>query len=390
MINTSKKIKVLHIITRLDVGGSSTNTIETVARLDWNQFDPVLISGLTVDPDGMIESGLKARKIKYHFLNNLVRNINPWKDFLVFFQLCRIIHREKCDIVHTHSSKAGIVGRWAAKCAGVPVIIHTPHGHVFYGYFNQIVTRIFIVIERLTALVTNRIITLTERGRQEHVAFGIASKDKFIAIPSGIDIDTKRMDEQSRAVLRKNLKIPDNQFIFGTIARLDPIKGIIFLIEAAAIVKKEHHNVCLIVVGDGSQKELLKKKSEDLGLSDCVFFTGHQNETKPFIEIMDVFVLPSINEGMGRVILDAMVHAKPVVASEVGGIPDVVDDCKTGLLVAPKDSQALARAMISMIRDPQGAKNMGLKGFKKVTNQYSLNQMVARIAALYMELLHRR
>jgi glycosyltransferase involved in cell wall biosynthesis len=385
----NKPLRVLHIITRLDPGGSATNTIETAARLDRRRFDVFLISGLTADIDN-IEALLKAKNIPYVFFSDLQREIHPWKDIKAFFQLYTFIRRRHFDIVHTHSSKAGILGRWAAKCAGVKVIIHTPHGHIFYGYFSKALTRIFIWIERITALITDRIITLTNRGKKEHIEFKIGHPDQFITIYSGIDMG--KIVEQSleqRSLLKSRFNIPQKSFIIGSVARLDPIKGTAFLIDAMAKVIKGHPQAHLLLVGDGSERVKLENQCAALGLQNHVSFVGFQPDPQPFIEIMDVFVLASLNEGMGRVLLEARMLSKPVIATHVGGISEIVDDGKNGFLVPPKDTDALNRRILQLIEDPILLKSMANETKIKAGERFSLERMVCDIEAVYENCMKR-
>jgi len=377
------KIRVLHIITRLDPGGSSTNTIETVARLDPQRFESFLISGLTKDMDGSIEASLKSKNIPYAFFNDLQREIHPWKDIKAFIQLYRFIHSKRFDIVHTHSSKAGVLGRWAAKCAGVRVIIHTPHGHIFYGYFSRFLTTVFIWIERLTARITDKIITLTDRGKEEHLFFKIGPADRFVRIYSGIDVDPQMKRPQLIEHLKKQWVLEDKNFIFGCIGRLDPIKGTTYLIDAMMQVAKKHPKTQLLLVGDGSQRDKLQKQCLAQGLQGHVKFTGFQKDPSPYLEIMDVFVLASLNEGMGRVILEAMSYGKPVIATRVGGIPELVEDGKNGLLVEPANSDALSTAMITLIENRELLDDMSKQARIKVGAQFDLKNMVKDIEALY-------
>ena len=376
-----KKIKVLHIITRLDPGGSSTNTIETVARLNCQQFDVHLISGPTNDPDGTIEASLNKREISYAFFANLQREINVWKDLKTFYQIFIFLRKNTFDIVHTHTSKAGILGRLAAKCAGVPYIVHTPHGHVFYGYFGKFKTQLFIWIERLTGMITHKIITLTDRGTREHIDFKIAPAHKFITIYSGIDAHP--VDHTIDA----SLEIPVGSFVFGTVARLDPIKGMTYLIDAMSLVVRQYPQSYLLVVGDGCESEKLKEQCRKLGLENKVLFTGFQKTPSYFIKRMDVFILPSLNEGMGRVILEAMVHAKPVIASNVGGIPELIDDGQNGILVPPANAPALAAAMSRLIGQEPLLKKMGILSQAKVSEKFSLERMIKDIESLYVHLI---
>jgi glycosyltransferase involved in cell wall biosynthesis len=376
------KIKVLHIITRLDPGGSATNTIETVDRLDPNQFDVFLISGRTVDPDRCIEQDLINRGLSYAFFPNLVREVHLWKDIQAFVELYRFIKTEHFDIVHTHSSKAGIVGRWAAKLAGVKTIVHTPHGHIFYGYFNKVVTTLFLWVERLTARITDKIITLTDRGKQEHIDLKVAAENKFITIYSGINVNLTNPPDVS-------LELPKDAFLFGTVARLDPIKGITYLIDAMNLVVKQYPQSYLLVVGEGSEKERLQKQCHQLGITQKVLFVGFQKAPDSYIKKMDVFVLPSLNEGMGRVILEAMLHAKPVIASRVGGVPELITDGQNGFLVPPANPRALADAMIKMIEKPL-LKEMGVESQAKINERFSLERMVKDIEALYITLISKK
>lgn len=378
-------MRVLHIITRLDPGGSSTNTIETVARLDPGRFEVFLISGRTKDEDGSIEASLKNRNIPYAFYNDLQREINLWKDIKAFFQLYRFMNLGHFDIVHTHSSKAGFLGRWAARGAGVQVIIHTPHGHIFYGYFSKLLTSIFIWIERLTARITDKIITLTDRGKEEHLVFKIGRDDQYVTIYSGIDISPKVSHQELKAHLKKQWVLNNRDFIFGSVGRLDPIKGTSFLIDAMALVVKENPRAQLLLVGDGSQREKLQKQCAALGLQGHVKFTGFQKDPAPFIEIMDVFVLASLNEGMGRVILEAMVYAKPVIATRVGGIPELIEDGKSGLLVDPQDDAALGAAMIRLAKDRPLRERMAREAKVKAGDKFDIERMVKDIENLYQK-----
>jgi len=380
------KSKVLHVITRLDAGGSATNTLETVARLDKEKYDVRLISGRTCDPDGSIAAFIQEKGINCVFVDSLCREINLLRDIKAFCKLYKFFCKEQCDIVHTHSSKAGILGRWAAKLAGVKYIVHTPHGHVFYGYFNKFISKIFISAERLTARITDKIITLTDIGRDEHLQFKIAELEKFRTIYSGVDWESFLRKNSVLKQYRKNFNLQENQFIFGTVARLESIKGNEYLVGAMAEVIKKYPETKLLIVGEGSLRNDLEKKSRSLNLEKYVIFTGHQTDAANFIHLMDVFVLASLNEGMGRVILEAMACRKPVIASRTGGIPELVKEGQTGLLVNPGDSNAVAEAMIYLYENREEAKVFGEEGRRLATDMFSLDKMIKDIDDLYQEL----
>jgi glycosyltransferase involved in cell wall biosynthesis len=381
------KIKVLHLITRLDMGGSAFNTIETVARLDKEKYEVYLMSGKTYDPKGEMKLLLASKGVECRFLKDLVREINFFKDIKAFFKLIKIFKSHTFDIVHTHSSKAGILGRWAAFFAKTKYIVHTPHGHVFYGYFGKLRTSIFIFLEKIAAKITSKIITLTYKGKEEHVSFKISEKEKFVPIYSGIDLSLFNNVEGSSDTYREKFGFSDGDFVFGSVARLDLIKGNQYIIEAMADVVKENPRVKLILVGDGQEKEKLEQLVSKLGLSDNIVLAGFQENVVPLIAMMDVFILASLNEGMGRVILEAMACKKPVIASSTGGIPELVKDKESGILFPVGDVGALIDAMKVLMDDLEMRKQMGSEGYSRVKDVFSVETMVQKIDQLYQDLI---
>ena len=380
------KIKVVHIITRLDIGGSTTNTLETCARLDKDKYYVCLITGKTDNPSEDLAEWSWCNKISITVVSCLKRDIAILNDFLAFFRLLKLLKEFKPDIVHTHSSKAGLLGRWAAKFTGARSIIHTPHGHIFYGYFSPFITKIFIALEKLTSKITDKIITLTELGKTEHVKLKIANADKFICIPSGVDI-SKFKDIGFNSLPNDILaKVKDN-FVFGTVARLETIKGQKFLIDAFAYIVDRFPKTVLLLVGEGPDREFLEKKVKVLGISDKVIFAGYHKNVAPFMNNIDVFVLPSLNEGMGRVIIEAMSSGCPVIATKTGGIPELINEGVDGLLVPIKDSEALAKAMLLLRKDPSKIWSMKQAVKNKSQNIFSLNHMVKSIDSLYQNVL---
>lgn len=383
-------IKILHIITRLDEGGSAFNTIETVSRLSSSPYQVKLVSGRTNDPNQRIAQLLTERGVQPTFMNELRREFHPLLDVVAFFKLFLFIKKGRFDLVHTHSSKAGVLGRWAAWLAGVSVIIHTPHGHVFYGYFNQWITQIFIWMERLTAFITDKIIVLTEKGQQEHVDFKIADDEKFVVIPSGIDLTLKNSSFEEIQHLRDELKLSNQQQVIGCVGRLDLIKGQKYLIEAMPKILKKNPEVILLLVGDGDQRDLLKIQIKQFGLEDRVKMLGFRQDVHCLFELMDVVVVPSLNEGMGRVVLEAMYHGKAVVASRVGGIPDLICNQHNGWLVEPKDPTSLAQAIGALLSSPSQRKQFGDNAKTFVDDRFGLDRMVAYIKKLYAQLLKKK
>ena len=220
-----RKARILHLITRLDRGGSADNTMLTVSGLQRKGYHVTLVSGQTLNPTLKLAE-LDWRKGKdWVEVPELIRQISPIKDITAFFKIHALSKRGRFQIIHTHSSKAGILGRLAAKLAGVPHIVHTPHGHVFYGYYGAFLSALFVLLERLWAKFTDRIVTLTEKGKQEHIQLKVAPTDKFAVIPSGVELENFLRVRKSSPALRQELGMVSGDKIVGAVGRLVPIKG---------------------------------------------------------------------------------------------------------------------------------------------------------------------
>ncbi|MBU1863221.1 MAG: glycosyltransferase family 4 protein [Candidatus Omnitrophica bacterium] len=384
------RTKVLYIITRLDRGGTTDYIIETIASLDRERYQTMLVYGHTNDPDGQIKKRLHEKNIRCFCIDELQRELNLWKDTIAFLRLYSIIKKEKFDIVHTHSSKAGIVGRWAAWIAGTKYIVHTPHGHIFYGYFGTVVTKVFIYIERLTGLITDKIITLTQIGKEDHIRFKIARAEKFIPIYSGIEVSRFRNTHVDPLLIRKKMHIPPDTPVIGTVSRLTYIKGNAFLIDALSLVIQTYPQTLLLVIGDGEERNSLEDKVQQLGLVDNVRFLGFRDDVFELLHALDIFVLASLNEGLGKAILEAMACGKPVIASRTGGVPEVVRDGVTGILVPPGDSESLARTLLSLMGNKEKAQELGMKGKEMVSDVFSVKRMIENIDDVYKRLIEKK
>jgi glycosyltransferase involved in cell wall biosynthesis len=391
-----EKIKVLHIITRFDKGGSAQNTYLTLLGLKKENFKSCLITGLSLESE-MKDEEMKSKEIDIQRLESegiqfiqcpsLVRRLNIIKDFRAFFEIWKLIKKNNPLIVHTHSSKAGLLGRLAAKLAGIPITVHTPHGHVFFGYFGPIKTRIFIILEKLAYRITDKIVALTNREKEDHINLGIASKNKFVVIPSGVELKKfKEVPHNEKQNLKRELGIPENALIIGTVGRLEPVKGPEFLIEAAKYIIPKYPNTHFLFSGDGHLKQNLKKKASELGIEKNIIFLSWRDDIAKIISVYDIFVLPSLNEGMGRVLVEAMALGKPIVASNVGGIPDLVTHGKNGFLVPPKDPKEFAKYIQIFLEDKERRMKMGLTG-KEIALNFSKEIMVEKINGLYKKLM---
>jgi glycosyltransferase involved in cell wall biosynthesis len=371
-------IRTLHIITRLDVGGSTENTVISVTGMAPGEFASSLISGPTEDPPAGLRETLAAAGVPWLIAPHLCRPVNPVMDCRALWELRRLIKKLRPDIVHTHSSKAGFLGRLAARRAGVRHIVHTPHGHVFGGYFSPLETRLYVILERRAARWTGRIITLTDAEARQHLALRIGRLEQFVTIPSGIDLDAVLSAPPAHLV--------SGRLVIGAIGRLAPVKGHQQLIEAAPDILRRFPDARLLLVGDGELRPALEKRAETLGLADRIIFAGFRQDVPSIIAGMDLVVLPSLNEGMGRVLVMAMAQGKPIVASRVGGVPELLGEGEAGVLVPPGDSRALADAICELLENPSGARALGEAGRRRAP-RYSAEAMIAALTKLYHEVV---
>jgi glycosyltransferase involved in cell wall biosynthesis len=387
------KSKILHIITRLDMGGSAQNTLLTCSKLAW-KYETVLAYGLSQESQ-MADSERKAvedqienarvKGVRFVPVTCLVRRISMVSDIIALYDIIRMIQKEKPDIVHTHTSKAGILGRLAAKITKVPHVVHTPHGHVFYGHFGPLLSHAFMWIEKLFSVFTDRMITLTEGEKTDYIKLGLCPSEKLFKIHSGVDIEKYQKKSISDVEKKRSLGLAPNGLIVGFIGWLLPIKGPMHLLKAMEDVWRDHDDTVLVFIGKGDLDVDLRAEALKMGANGRVNFLGWRNDIDEIMPIFDIFVLPSLNEGMGRVLVEAMAAGKPIVASNVGGIPDLVRHNLNGLLVPPGDEKALAACIKQLIGNPEKAKMMGQCG-RKLCNQFSVEAMIEKIDLLYQEL----
>lgn len=389
-----EKVKVIHVITRLDKGGSAENTLLTCLGLA-ERYELALVHGLSLESrmtdreKKAVEHGVQEAErkgVKVIAIPWLVRKISPVQDLLALLSLWRLMIREKPTIVHTHTSKAGILGRCAAKIAGVPIIVHSPHGHVFYGHFGHRASRFFLFVERLMALITDCMIALTKAERKDYIVSSVSDPARIATIHSGVEIDRYVKVKVNIEGKKRSLGLNPQWSVVGTVGWLLPIKGPMYLLKAMARVWQSHPETTLVYAGKGDLEEQLKAEALRMGVSDRVIFLGWRDDIPDLMQILDVFVLPSLNEGMGRVLVEAMAAGKPIVASNVGGIPDSVIEGENGLLVPAGDTKALGSSIEILIANPEKRREMGEKG-RKIAKRYGSASMVQKVDELYLQLL---
>lgn len=380
-----KKIKILRIIARLNVGGPAIHTILLTARFNNEKYCSKLVKGVEGSSEGDMKSFAMEKGVKPIVIPELQREINIVKDSVALWKLYRLMRREKPDIVHTHTAKAGMLGRTAAWLAGVPVILHTFHGHIFKGYFGRTKTWIFLQIEKVMAKLSTKIITISESLKKELVELGVAPEDKIDVIPIGLDL-TQFVNHDYSGEFKRSLGLSKNCLIVGTVGRLVPIKGQKYFLEAANKIcgdSNGNRDVKFVIVGDGELRGELVGHAKELGLEDKVYFTGFRSDLPDIYADFDIMVLPSLNEGTPVALIEAMSSGKPVVATTVGGVVDLVEDGVTGLLVEPESERELREGILALLSDKARRKMLGRKGREAVYPAYDIETLVKRMDDVY-------
>ncbi|RLC78504.1 MAG: glycosyltransferase family 1 protein, partial [Chloroflexi bacterium] len=302
---------MLHIITRLIVGGAQENTMLTAVLLDPSRCAVDVVSGPQTGSEGSLIEEFRTRDIPLTIEPALVREINPLKDLLALFRLTRFIRRGRYTIVHTHSSKAGILGRWAAYLAGTPIIVHTVHGWGHHDRQSPLVRRSYILLERVTQRITDKLIVVSPRNIEKGLADGIGTPEKYITIRSGIELDRFRRPSRSREDVRAELGIPVDSAVVGTVTRLSPQKAPLDFLDAAAHVAAQQPNVHFVIVGDGPLRADVEAQVVTLKLTERIHLTGLRRDVPDLLHSFDIFALSSLWEGLPRVLPQAMAAGLP-------------------------------------------------------------------------------
>jgi glycosyltransferase involved in cell wall biosynthesis len=384
-------IRVLHIITRMIVGGAQENTLLTVEGLNrMGGYAVTLASGIDKGAEGELLS--RARQTSpLIVIPELYRSISPLDDLIALVKLYRIIRKGRYHIVHTHSSKAGILGRFAAWMAGTPFIVHTLHSLVFHEYQPWLVNRLWLAMKKLCAPMTDHFISVSSIISQKAIAAGIACPEKFTTIFSGMELDWFLNAQVDPLTVRRELGIPESAPVVGKVARLFPLKGHDQLFDAALAIIQRHPDVCFLLIGDGILYDHLRNRARQMGILDKFVFAGliERERIPQMIAAMDVLVHTSLREGLARVLPQALAMGKPCVSFDIDGAPEVVIPGRSGYLVKPGDSAGLADAISRLLDDPQLRKRMGEEGRSLVDPAFRAETMVRQISALYQMLLAR-
>ena len=380
-----RRVKVCHIITRLIVGGAQENTILSCARVDQRQYDTRLITGPQTGREGSLHGEARALGVSIAIVPTLVRELSPANDLRALPALVRLLRAEGPDIVHTHSSKAGILGRAAAWLAGVPRVVHTVHGWSFHDYMSPIRHHAYIVLERAMARRTDRLIVVTHRDRHKGLAARVGRPAQYLLVRSGVDLTPFRDARESPAAVRATLGVPADARVIGSVIRLSAQKDPLTLVRAAAVVLRTLPDVYWIIVGDGLLRGEVEALAERLGIRDRICLTGIRRDIPALMRAFDVFVLSSLWEGLSRVIPQAMASGVPIVASAVDGTSDAIEDGVSGMLVPLASPDALAQRTIEILTNPLLAKKLTESGQGRA-QEFELTTMIRQLEALYDEL----
>ncbi|MGZ8834427.1 MAG: glycosyltransferase [Pyrinomonadaceae bacterium] len=410
-------LKILRIIARLNVGGPARHVVWLTDGLRANGYDTMLVTGVVPPGEDDMTYFAESAGVTPHVIPQMSREISL-RDALASWKMFRLMLRERPDLVHTHTAKAGTVGRvagllyrWLTPAAliGKPRacrFVHTYHGHVFHSYYGPAKTKLFLTIERaLARLVTDRIIVVSEQQRREiNEDFGVGRPEQFTVVPLGLDLSLFSDWQAKRSRLREELNASEDEILIGIVGRLTEIKNHAMFLRAAARVKElsgtssDQRLVRFVIIGDGSLRGPLETQARQLGLAEDVIFLGTREDPEFFYPALDVVVLTSHNEGTPLTLIEAMASERPVVATAVGGVVDLLGArvadgdsytvCERGISVKSGDVEGFAEGLTRLVRDEGLRKELGRRGRQFASRNYAKERLIDDISNLYEQLLH--
>ena len=378
-------VRVLRIIARMNVGGPAIHAALLTKRLDPARYDTLLVTGSLAAGEASYLDLVGQRVDSMVEVPDLGREIHPWRDLRAYRALAQQIERFKPDIVHTHTAKAGLLGRVAARRAKVPVVIHTFHGHVLHGYFSKPKEELFVRAERHLARSSTALIAVSTTVRDELLARGIGRPEQFHVIPLGFDLSPFLASAGQTGELHAELGIPRGAPIIAIVARLVPIKAHDVFLDVFEKVISKFPDAVAVFAGDGERRSELEALARSKNISANTRFLGWRRDLARVYSDARVIVLTSRNEGSPVTLIEAMACARPVVATRAGGVAELVGDA--GILCDVDDVDALSRGVIQVLGDPALAADLGARGRARVTRTFDQNRLVDDIDALYQRCL---
>jgi len=385
-------MRIAHVITRLILGGAQENTLlacEDLMRVYGD--DVLLVTGPPLGPEGSLLEWARAGGVHLEVIPQLRRSIHPWRDWASYRRIKQTLRSFGPDVVHTHSAKAGILGRAAATALGVPAIVHGVHGAPFHPYQGRLARTFFRACERWAASRCHAFVSVADAMTELMVQSGVAPREKFTTIYSGMEVEPFLESGQHRDRARAELGYRPEHVVVGKVARLFRLKGHDDVIEAARRVVATEPNVRFLFVGDGVLADQLRRQIAALGLTEHFHFTGlvPPDRVPQFVAAMDMVVHASLREGLARVLPQALIAGRPVVSYDIDGAREVVLPDQTGYLVTPRDVAGLARAILELAADPALRERLGAEGRRRFTEVFRHERMTAQLRDLYQRLLER-
>ena len=381
----------MRVIARLNMGGPALHVAYLTAGLRERGYDTTLVAGTLARGEDSMAFVAEGRGVDVVSIPELGREISPVRDVLATLRLAALIRRERPQILHTHTAKAGTVGRVAALLAGrarPPIVVHTFHGHVLHGYFGPLRSRFFRLLERWLARHTTALVAVSPQVRDDLVSLGVAPAEKFVVVRLGIELDERvSADGGGRDETRRYLGIPADRFAVGWVGRMTAVKRTDDVLDGFKRLRDRGVAATLCLVGDGPDRPALERLAHELGIMRDTLFLGYQEDVGALYSAFDALVLPSGNEGTPVSVIEALAAGTPVVATRVGGVPDVVRDGEDGFLVEPGASDDLAERLADLARDPELRERFGAAGRSRVLPRYAVDRLVDDIDRLYRALL---
>jgi len=372
------KLRVAHIITQLELGGAQQNTLYTVGHLNSDLYEPILICG----PGGILDDEAKKGAWPTHFVRWLVRPVRPWKDVLALIAIYRLLREMKPHIAHTHSSKAGILGRIAAYVAGVPVIIHTFHGFGFTPEQPDWLRAFYVWIEKCCAFLSTHLIFVSKDNEEEAASLGIGKGKPASLIRSGIVIQ----EPPILSPLREELNIPTDAWVVVTVGNFKPQKNPMDVVKTAKAVLEKEPQVHFLLVGDGEQRAAVEHYVQIEGIASQIHFLGWRQDIYTVLAGANCFLLTSLWEGLPRALIEAAVARLPAVAYAVNGVKDILKDDETGFPIPPHDTALAAEKILWLKNNPFEARRLGARARAQVIKEFDIDTMVRAQEELYEQL----
>jgi glycosyltransferase involved in cell wall biosynthesis len=380
----TRPIKVMRIITRLNIGGPTIHVSLLTQRLAAPDYESVLVVGSLGKTEGDMTYYATERGITPIFVPELSNSMNPVRDLRALWKLWRLMRKHKPDVVHTHTMKAGFVGRFAAKLAGIPVIVHTAHGYGLNNYFSPLKSAVFHTLDKAAARVSSRVFTLTESLRREMIeVYHVAAPDRITVVPLGLDLAPFAQTPRHQGDFRKAWNLPPDAPLIAVVGRLVPIKNHSLFLHMAEKVRAVLPDARFLIIGDGELRESIEAEVRARGVQDVVIFTGWIQALAPVYSDLSATVITSLSEGTPVSLIEAMAGGCPVVSTAVGGVPELLQGGELGKLVPSGDADALAQAVIETVQNPPPVETIRTA----IVERYGIDRLARDLDRLYREML---